>query len=337
MEQLILGVDGGNTKTDYFLFTVTGKFVDYYHGPTCSHEQFSSGYTGAEAAMKQGIQILFSKHNITSADISAAVFGLAGVDTSKQKCKMEGIISALGFTNFRVINDSFLGLKAITKKGYGVCSINGTGTSCGAIDRTGRFLQIGGIGWIVGDDAGGGFIAKSAIRACYDEAFRSGVKTALTNIVMKALGVSDKQYLLEQISAALLMRKIDYTDLTLSVFEESKKGDAAAVDIIRNVGITCARSVCGAINNLDYRGIVDIVLAGSVWVKGASPIMIEAFAQTLKCHSNKDFDIAMLDVPPATGAVIWALEKVKGSYPTLKERRPIIKEVSKRLAEEGLQ
>ena len=34
----ILGVDGGNTKTDYFLFDVTGKFIGMYRDGTCSHE-----------------------------------------------------------------------------------------------------------------------------------------------------------------------------------------------------------------------------------------------------------------------------------------------------------
>lgn len=32
MEKFIMGVDGGNSKTDYFLFTNKGAFIDYYRG-----------------------------------------------------------------------------------------------------------------------------------------------------------------------------------------------------------------------------------------------------------------------------------------------------------------
>ncbi len=140
MEKLIMGVDGGNSKTDYFLFTDKGTFVDYYRGPTCSHEQFKDGYEGAYRAMKDGVSKLLDKHGLKPANIAAAAFGLAGVDTPNQKANIEKIVSELGFSRFQVVNDSFLGIKAITEKGYGVCSINGTGTSCGAIDRHGNCL-----------------------------------------------------------------------------------------------------------------------------------------------------------------------------------------------------
>jgi len=46
MKKYVIGVDGGNTKTDYFLFDTEGNFVDYIKEGTCSHEHV--GYAGAE-------------------------------------------------------------------------------------------------------------------------------------------------------------------------------------------------------------------------------------------------------------------------------------------------
>ncbi|NLT01446.1 MAG: N-acetylglucosamine kinase, partial [Acholeplasmataceae bacterium] len=188
MKEYIIGVDGGNTKTDYFLFDIAGNFIDFYRGGTCSHEGLHDSFAGSYRVMNEVFTNLFQRNKITIEQIKTAVFGLAGVDTPFQKAKLEEVVQMLGFTQFKVVNDSFLGIKAGTTNGYGVCSINGTGTSSGGIDLDGKNLQVGGIGAIVGDEAGGSWIARQAIRVVYDACYRFGQQTLLTEIVMKELG-----------------------------------------------------------------------------------------------------------------------------------------------------
>ena len=327
MKAFILGVDGGNSKTDYFLFDTDANFIDYLKAPTCSHEQFKNGYQGAYEAMKKALDEFFARNNICTKDIKAAVFGLAGVDTPTQKMNIEQIITKLGFKCFKVVNDSFLPIKAVTTNGYGVCSINGAGTSSGGIDAHGNYLQVGGIGSLVGDEAGGSYIARCAIRACFDETFRFGPKTSLTKRVMDILNVNDKYYLMEAISDVVTNRKLDYNALTLVVFEEAANLDAVAIQILSQIGENCARSVGGAIVNLGFDQNVDVVLAGSVWVKGASIHMINRFTEKIHELTNKRCNIIMLTVPPATGAVIWALELANNQYPNKEIRDEIIKNV----------
>ena len=120
MKKLILGVDGGNSKTDFFLFDTDGNFLDFHRGPTCSHEQFKDSYQGAFNALKKNLDVFFFRNALKASEISAAVFGLAGVDTPVQKSNMEKVVADLGFANFKVVNDSFLPIKAATSKGYGV-------------------------------------------------------------------------------------------------------------------------------------------------------------------------------------------------------------------------
>jgi N-acetylglucosamine kinase-like BadF-type ATPase len=260
---------------------------------------------------------------------------LAGVDTPIQKTNMEQVISDLGFTNFKVVNDSFLPIKAATTKGYGVCSINGAGTSCGGIDFFGSYLQVGGIGGLVGDEAGGYHIARMAVRSCYDECYRFGKPSSLTAIVMKALEVTDKYYLMEAISAHALSKKIDYNALTLAVFSEATRGDEVSNDILRQVGENLARSAAGCVVNLDFAQTVEIVLAGSVWVKGASPIMKEAFQNKIIELTKKNCQIIVLSVPPATGAVIWAIELALTKYPDQELRQIVINNVQEQLSKTG--
>lgn len=327
----ILGVDGGNTKTDYFLFDTNANFIDFYRGGTCSHEGLKDSFEGSYRVMSQVISELLSRNNLKVSDIKASVFGLAGVDTPNQKKRLEEVVSRIGFTNFRVVNDSFLGIKAGTDKGVGVCSINGTGTSSGGIDDEGNYLQVGGIGAIVGDEAGGYHVSRQVVRAVFDEAYRFGKKTSLTPIVYNLLNVSDKYYLMEKISDYYLSRKVDYTTLTIACFDEANKGDEVAIEILTKMAENLARSAGGVVVNLKFKDPVQIVLAGSVWVKGSCPVLVNKFKEFINAFTKRECQINILTVPPATGAIIWALELYTGTFPEKDIREDIIRTVQLQL------
>jgi hypothetical protein len=135
MKKYIIGVDGGNTKTDYLLFDLEGNFVDGLRSGTCSHEGLKDSFDGSYRVMKEQLEILFTRNNITVKDIAGAGFGLAGADVPYQKKKLNEIISKIGFENFGMENDGFLGVKAASPNGCGVCSINGTGTVTVGMDE----------------------------------------------------------------------------------------------------------------------------------------------------------------------------------------------------------
>ncbi|HPT89448.1 MAG: N-acetylglucosamine kinase [Acholeplasmataceae bacterium] len=330
-KRYIIGVDGGNTKTDYFLFDTDANFIDHYRGGTCSHEALPDSYDGSFRVMNEVFQELFNRNNITVDDVETAVFGLAGVDIPIQKQNLEDVVRKIGFKNFIVVNDSFLGIKAGTTYGYGVCSVNGTGTSSGGIDPKGNTLQVGGIGQITGDEAGGYHLSRQVVRAAFDYAYRFGKPTSLYKIVMDFLGITDKYYLMEAISTQYLTRKKNYTDLTIALFEEANKGDEVAIEILKSTAEQLARSAGGCVVNLDFDSEVEVVLVGSVWVKGSCPILIQEFNRLINLYTNKKCVIKVLEVPPATGAIIWALELATGKFPSLESRQVIINTVANEL------
>lgn len=331
MRQYILGVDGGNTKTDYFLFDTKGNFIDFLRSGTCSHEGLKDSFDGSYRVMKAVFDEFLAKNKIEAKDIVASVFGLAGVDTPYQKQRIEEVIAKLGFNNYKVVNDSFLGIKAGSPNGSGVCSINGTGTSSGGIDEKGNYLQVGGIGSIVGDEAGGSWIARRAIRAVFDSQYRFGKPTMLKDIVFNSLNITDKYYLMEAISGCLTERRLNLTALTISVFDCANQGDEVSLDILKEMADNLARSAGGCVVNLDFSESVNIILAGSVWVKGSNPTLVQEFKKKIKKYTNKKCNIIVLQVPPATGAVVWALELATNAFPSIQMRKKICKNVENQL------
>lgn len=305
----IIGVDGGNSKTDYFLYDIHGNFVDHINTGTCSHERFPDSYISAYRIMNENIQQLLTRNHLTMNDIAAGAFGLAGADVPSQKVNLCQVIERIGFTNYAVDNDSFLGVKAGSEKGYGICSINGSGTSTGGISPSGNRLQVGGVGSeLGGDEAGGFFLGRKVLRAVYDSFYRMGRETQMTEPVMKLLQISSKEFFIEHAVDGILKRNLPNTQLMQIMFTAADHGDSVALDIINNSANQLAYSTVGCMHNLDFEHEVDIVLAGSVWVRAESPLLFNLYKKAVEQLTDYRCNYIILNIPPATGAVLWALE-----------------------------
>ena len=69
MKKYLIGVDGGNTKTDYLLYDIDGNFIDGIRSGTCSHEAKGLGFDGAYRVMKEHIDALLQKNNVNIKDV----------------------------------------------------------------------------------------------------------------------------------------------------------------------------------------------------------------------------------------------------------------------------
>ncbi len=318
----LIGVDGGGTKTDYLLFTAEGEWVDTLRVGSRSHEVLPGGFEEVEKTMLSDLEALLAKHSVQKSQVAAA-FGLAGIDTPSQLTKITEILQKAGIKKFAVTNDSVLGIKAGCPSGIGICSINGTGTVVSGMNEKGEILQIGGIGYATGDSAGGGFIASMAVRAVYDYYFRCGAGTVLTERIMKLFEISDPHELLNAISEKFYYQRQLDKEILMLLFAAANEGDKVAKDIVREVADQLAKSVAGCMSALHFKNIPEVILAGSVWIKSGCPLLITHFKECVKKYSGNLIEPIMLEVIPATGAIIWALELAQ-SHPATPEQRFLI-------------
>lgn len=321
---VILGVDGGNTKCDYLLFSEDGTFMDHLRAGTASHEQMPDGYEGAQREMGGQVTALLSRHGLTLGDVKASAWGLAGVDTLGQKQALEKAISSLGFARHAVMNDGFLGIKAGSLTGAGVCSINGTGTVTCGIDRHGNWLQVGGVGDLSGDEAGSGYISRRTLRVVYDSLYRLGAPTGLKQALFDLLGIVDPADYVSAVYGQVYSHRIPPLSVLTCLYDQAEAGDAAALSVLDEVAQGLARSAAGCINALDFEGTVPLVLAGSVWVKSRIDTMVQRFSAHLAGFTRQPFTLTKLSVPPAAGAILWALELAHGQVPQASLRQKVL-------------
>lgn len=313
MKRYVLGVDGGGTKTHCGLFDVDGNEIDIINWGTTSHEVLKGGFQELKSELALVVNYILKKNNVEMNQVIRAVFGLAGVDTDEQHEIISGIIADLGFSNFILCNDAFLCLKAGCSEGYGIGIINGTGCCVAGIDYKGKMLQIGGLGHLTGDVGGGAGIGENAIRAAYNYLFRCGEYTYITDLLFRELRIDSKYDFINSINKKTSKGEIKISDLNRVVFEAANLGDDVAIGILEEVGEELAASVNGALKELEFEADkrIDIVLAGSVNLKGSNPALVNKLKECINStNSGRKIEFIMLQRPPVIGAAIWALESI---------------------------
>jgi len=332
MQKYYLGVDGGNTKTDYLLCTVEGEFIDVHRTGTCSHEVCENGYDGMERAMKDQLAVLLNRNNISVSDIASAGFGLAGADLPSQIVELKKRVENIGFSCYGLTNDGTLGIKGASDSGVGLCAVNGTGTVIIGIDEKGEILQVGGVGPRSGDYAGGGHIRDQIIAMLYDFYYRCGDDSVMFPQLMDLLGAKPED-MLTLVSDHELLHKHAVEIIQIGA-QSALEGDVVARIIFDEVGMCIGRSAAGCINSLSFEGLgtvenpIDIVLVGSIWHKVPYKGMRNSFVETVQDLSGKRCRCITLQAPSATGGVLWAKEIADGAPVSAEYRKKLLEAIT---------
>lgn len=314
MGKYVLGVDGGGTKTHVAVYDYENHKVTMLSWGPSNHEGMDGSYTELETVLKEMLDTALAKAGATWSEVEMSVLGLAGVDTREQDRIISAICHRIGIGNLVLSNDSFLGIKAGTEAGFGICAINGTGYSVTGIDPSGGRLQIGGIGDLSGDFGGGGALVPAAVGAVYDELFREHEKTALTPKLMKMLGVEDKFSFMDGISAKVYSNWREFIlQGSKMLFETAGEGDKVALDILARSGQSYGEAICGIIRELNFPETepVEVVLAGSQFTKGEHDHIIVTLSGIIaKRFPDRKIIYKKLHTPCVTGAVLWGLDEL---------------------------
>ena len=327
MQKYYLGVDGGNTKTDYLLCTTEGEFVDLYHTGTCSHETFAEGYDAMERTMRDQLSHLLDKNGISLGDIEAAGLGLAGADLPSQVKELKKRVEKIGLVRYGLFNDGILGIKGASDSGIGLCAVNGTGTVIVGTDEKGDILQVGGVGSLSGDAAGGGHASRQSIALLYDYYYRCGENSIIFPKLVELLN-ADIDDLLTLVSDSGLLRKHS-VEINQICAQAAVEGDKLAKEIFDGMGRSIARSAAGCIRRMCFekQEFIDIVLVGSIWHKIPYKNMQDVFIQTTEELSGKKCRAIELKVPPAVGGILWAKEIADGAPASPVYRKKLLETV----------
>jgi len=314
MSKIIMGIDGGGTKSHLGLYSVNGDFLGFFKYGTLNHEHMPKGFEELEATLHQVINEALGSINKRTSDIAYAVLGLAGVDTREQHEIISSILKRIGIEKFTLCNDGYLGVPAGCPNGVGICAINGTGSVLTAIDTTGKMYQVGGIGDITDDHGGGYWYGTQLLRNVYNELFKSGPKTNMTQMLFSTkLFIGHRDLYTEAITLAMEANAIDYHTLNQLVFTAAGGGDKVANRILEDSAEHYAKCIEFLANNLVFpkEETLHITLAGSIFVReqvDILPLLIKKRVHQLL--GERPVEFIKLQAPPVIGAILWAFREI---------------------------
>ena len=327
MGRFLLGVDGGNSKTDYLLYTPEGDFVDVLRTGTCSHEAVPCGFDGMEYTMLSQLTELFNKNGISANDIAAAGFGLAGADLPHQIEELAKRIIKIGIKNFELNNDAILGIKAVLPGGIGLCAVNGSGTAVLGHDETDKTLQISGMGHITGDFAGGSYIFTRIFSRLYEFYYRFGQESSMYGEILDLIECRPENL---PVFIGDYKKLRSYMQSTIQIANKhAKAGDSVACEIFDSVGLEIGKSCAGCISKLSFENMgnsenpIGIALVGTIWHKVDYPGMIGTLIKTAENFTQKKCNAILLNCPPAIGGVVWAKEILDGKTASTEFRKKV--------------
>ena len=312
MSKLILGVDGGATKSHLAIFDDNGNCVESAAYGPLNHEVMEGSYIELEERLGELLPRVVKNAGASAGDISYAVFGIAGVDTDAQQVLISDIIKKIGFNNQITCNDAFLGVAAGCPECVGICAINGTGFKLAAIDVSGNSIQTCGLGPFTDDLGGGTWYGLRAISSVYNELYKLGQPTSMRETIFDMIGISRKEEYLEVLTEKYHENKVDYVALNSVVFNAAAGGDAVALGILEESAEQYAGAIARLIMDMDFPAgqPVHVTLAGSVFVKQKVKLLQDFIEMRVDdALSGRTVIYTRLDTPPVAGAIMWAAQK----------------------------
>ena len=316
MNEYVIGIDIGATKSHLALFDTEANLIDLAHWGPLNHEMMPGSFKQFEEEFGSFVSSVINKNKITMEQVAFSVLGVAGVDTKLQHRIISEILRKLKFGQFILANDAYLGIPAGNPKGSGICAISGSGCTLAGINKEGKMLQIGGVGYLSSDKGGAYYIGRMLLSAVYSELFRKEKATLMTELIFKEIGIVSKYDYVEILSEKIAEKTFNAGSCNRLAFKAATAGDEVAIGILRDVAANYAGGIKCMIEELQFPKEDDIyiVFAGSVFVKEEHPILINMLKEMVS-GSNPAYKFAYvkLSVPNVAGAVIWAFNSLNRS------------------------
>lgn len=300
---ILLGVDGGNTKTVAVVAAVDGTILGgarilrtsdiYAVAPDVAvaiHHEVADAALASAALDPDAVSVW-------------AAFSLAGADWPEDIALLERSLR-LRWPGAPVVNDAIGALRAAVPAGPGVVVVCGTGAATGARGPDGRtwhtsFWQ---------EPQGGYELGVRALRSIYRADLGIDRPTLLTARILAATGEPSVESLLHHASGREVADRRDPAALAWIVLEAADAGDAAALAIVTQQGVELGRTALAAARRVGIEPAdpFGLALTGGVLRHPGSGLR-DAIVRTVVDGAPR---VELLGPPPepAAGALLLAFD-----------------------------
>ena len=301
--RIIIGIDGGGTKTVGILTTETGQHLaQVQSGPANYHVV---GETQTQAVLEAVVGKLCEKAGVSRTSPIRFCLGMAGLGRVADRKVIGRICDELGIREDRILtHDAHIALIGGTERQEGVIVISGTGAIVYGIDADGREARASGWGYLLGDEGSGYDIAIRGLRAVARAADGRSHPTELTHRILNRLELNEPNALIRWVHAA---SRDAIARLAEIVFDTARTADRVAERIVDDAADELVCAAGSVIEQLEFIEPFDVVLSGGNLIH--QPVFADRLRRQLT-EIQPEASVLLPKHEPAYGAVLLAQAKL---------------------------
>jgi len=291
-----LGVDGGQSSTTAVIGDELGRVIGIGRGGPSNHVGAAEGRAKFVNAVEQCVTAACAQAEVNPANtrFASACLGFSGGPADKESIVNE----ILSSERTLVTHDGLIALSGATAGQPGLITIAGTGSFAFGRNAAGEVARAGGWGYIFGDEGGGFFITRQALRAAlrFEEGW--GPATVLRSMFLDATAARDINDLLHRFYTSEFSRP-RIAEFSKAVDEAASNGDEVARGILEHAATQLA-VIAEAVRQKLFRKPALVAYVGGVF---RSEILLERFRAILEVPRNR---VMAPIYGPAAGALLEA-------------------------------
>ncbi len=304
LRDVVVGVDGGGSKTYAVVMDAERQVIG--EGTSGPSNPLRIGVSSAAAAIREAVDKACEMAQVRRADVRAAKVGLAGTRRKELRARMRDALSLLDIGEIDVVTDAEIALHGATDGKPGLVVIAGTGSVCCGINARGKRKCAGGWGPVAGDEGGGAWLARRALRAIAHASDGRGPETSLVEAACAYFHVTSADDLSTAIYAPTMTNE-RIAGFGKHVIEAAKEKDQVAMQILADGGVELGFAAVAVIRDLKLeKEHFQVAYVGGVFSSGGELVL-----SPMREEINKVAPGAFLEPPrfvPAVAAARMARE-----------------------------
>lgn len=264
--QLVLGIDGGGSKTTAVIadFDSQGGINILGGGRGGPSNVRLAGTEISLASLNQALDGALAEAGVKSENINCSVLALAGSTSVDIHNVISSWAASRGLrSQVEIVHDILPVLVNGADKGWGIALIVGTGSVAMGVDSEGQSITRGGWGHWFGDKGSGFGLGSNALTAVAEAADEIAPPTLLSELVLKKLGISESRDIIKEITSHGDVQR-DVAALAPVVLEAASLNDEVACGIVSEAITETVKLVNAVIKNLAFKEPYPLALAGGV-------------------------------------------------------------------------
>lgn len=300
MSKIIIGVDGGGTKTLAVLFSAEGEIIKKH---TTGFSNFSIDETVAKLNIIEALD--FFLKGMKDEEKPSIIIGVAGLAKLKNKEGFKAQLQTRYNAEVTLETDALIALYSVpgaTDKEV-IMAIGGTGSVVMAKDHLG-VKMIGGYGHLLGDEGSAYHFVKNTFQFMIDDVELNDAPSSFTKDILKTIKAQAAHDIIEFVYN---QSKSELASFSKTIAQKALEGDLTAKGLLVEEGKLAAEQIIRAYHKLAKKDDLVIALRGGFITQ--APHVKETIINTLD-KVIKNYTLDLSDNEPVTGAYyLWSLEK----------------------------